>query len=63
MKGPTPDDVVFHLTFQAEILDQVARIAATPDRQDKARAKAAELRAQIVRTQVGRTDQDLDLAV
>jgi hypothetical protein len=46
MSGERPDDVVFHLRFQAEILDQVARIAATLDGREKARKQAAELRIQ-----------------
>ncbi len=62
MSGPTPDGVVFHLKFQAEILDQVARIAATQDGRDKARRQAAELRAQALRVQIGQADRDLDLA-
>ena len=44
MSGDRSDDVAFHLRFQAEILDQVARITATLDGQEKARRQAAELR-------------------
>jgi len=46
MSGDRSDDVAFHLRFQAEILDQVARITATLDGQEKARRQAAELRMQ-----------------
>jgi len=46
MPGHRLDDVAFHLRFQAEILDEVARIAATRDGQEQARRKAAQLRLQ-----------------
>jgi hypothetical protein len=45
MSGDKPADVVFHLRFQAEILDQVARISATKDDRQKASTRATELRA------------------
>ena len=61
MSGHRPDDVVFHLRFQAEILDEVARITATRGEQEKARLRAAELRAQAL--QVDRdTSRDFRLA-
>lgn len=44
MSGDRLGDIAFHLRFQAEILDQVARITATLDEQEKARRQAAELR-------------------
>ena len=46
MSGTRSDDVVFHLRFQAEIFDEVARITATRDDKEKARRQAADLRAQ-----------------
>ncbi len=44
MSGDKPDDVAFHLRFQAEILDQVAIISATKDGRTKARTQASALR-------------------
>ncbi len=46
MSGIRSDDVVFHLKFQAEIYDEVARITASRDDKEKARQQAAALRAQ-----------------
>jgi len=44
MSGDRPDDVVFHLRFQAEILDQVAMISATKDGRKRALTQATALR-------------------
>jgi len=62
MSDSRPDDMIFHLSFQAEILDQVACIAATRDGQEKAHRQAAELRARALRLEAGQGDQGLDLA-
>ena len=46
MSGDRPDDVVFHLRFQAEIFDQVAVMSAMADFKPRARRCANDLRRQ-----------------
>ncbi len=47
MSGETPDDVVFHLSFQAEIFDHVAAISMSSEYRMRAKARVRELRRQI----------------